>query len=601
MPIVPRRVRLVACLLALAAVSACDGGGTERTFDDTLVGRFEARERYAPLASALVLTRLDATLRADGPFTVLAPTETAFRFLGSDFSPVLFDAAQRQTLAAVLRHHVVAGRLTADDFTDGATLTALDGSTLTVRRIGPVVTVNGVTLDVTDPTEASNGVAFPLADVLLDGIATARRIQLSPSLSQLSAGLFNTGVLAEVPADARVTVLAPTTDAFQSLGPINQALINADNLDILSRALRAHVLPGDVDLASRVGQTVTTVAGDRLPVTRDGGVLRVGGARVIGQEATADGRLYLIGTPILSTLRAYDQIRIQPGLVRYREDILSTPAVQALLADPSTPVTVFAPTNAAYDARSLATTQLLVETQQAPLVRRLVAAHVVRGRYTPADLTDGLVLTAVDGTELRVERSGTAIRVDGIELPDPLVGPDGVVYLVSTFVRPDVDLFDQLILSGLPGFARAVRLAGLESTYRTTVRTAFVLQDALVPTLLNLPDLADVLRRTATAEAIPRLAGEPNPRPFTALDGTTRTLVRSPDCVPGDPACSPFGLGTRRVEIPNEDDALPPTILFVSEPQIYQGFSTKSGRQTLHYLRTIDGVTPDSGDRAARR
>ena len=593
MPIVSRRARLAACLLALAAVSACDGGGTERTFDDTLVGRFEARERYAPLADALAITGLDQTLRADGPFTVLAPTETAFRFLGSDFSPVLFSTAQLQTLGAVLRHHVVAGILTADDFADGATLTALDGATLTVRRIGPVVTVNGVTLDVTDPTEASNGVAFPLADVLLDGIETAERVRLSPSLTQLSAGFFNTGVLGEVPAGARVTVLAPTNDAFLSLGPLSQSLFNADNLDIFGRALRAHVLPGDVDLAALVGQTVTTLAGDRLPVTRTDGVLRVGDVRVIGQETTADGRLYLVGAPVLSTLRVYDQIRVQPGLVRYRDDVLSTPDVQALLADPSTPVTVFAPTNSAYDARSLATSQLLVETQQAPLVRRLVAAHVVRGRYTPADLTDGLVLTAVDGTALRVERSGTTIRVDGIELPDPLIGPDGVVYVVGTFVRPDVDLFDQLILSGFAGFARAVRLGGLESAYRTTVRTAFVLQDALVPTLLGRPDLATVLRRTATTEAIPRLANEPNPRPFTALNGDTRTLVQSPDCEPGDGACSRYGLGTKLVVV--RPVTMPPDYLVVSDPQVYQGFSTKSGRQTLHYLRTVDGAPPPDG------
>lgn len=590
-PTATPRALVLAATLALLVLPACDGGGQDAAFAPDLVGRFEARERYAPLAEALALTGLDTALRADGPFTVLAPTETAFRFLGSDFSPVLFDAAQRQTLAGVLRHHVVARRLEPGDFTDGATFTALDGSTLTVRRIGPVVTVNGVTVDVSDPTDASNGVAYPLADVLLDRIATAERLRLSPSLSQAARAFQTTGALAQ--AGGRVTVLAPTNDAFDAVRPLADALFNPDNADVLGRAIRSHVLPGDVDLAALAGQTVTTLGGERLPVTLADGVLTVGGARVIGQETTADGRLYLLGAPVLSGLRVYDRLRIEPQLQRYFDDLSGQPALRALLAAPPGPITVFAPNSFAYNGRSQAVNGILAESPQAALVRRLTAVHIVRGRYAPEDLTDGLRLTAEDGTVLTVERRGTTVRLDGREIAEaPYVSPDGLVYPVDFFARPAVDLFDTLILDDFVGFARAVRSAGLETAYRTTVRTAFVVTDALAPALLRLPTLSTILRRTATTEAIPQLADASSPRPFTALNGSTRTLVRSPDCVPGDRACSPYGLGTERVEVPHPtDDSLPPTVLSVSKPQVYQGFSTKDGRQTLHILREIDPST----------
>ena len=590
-PTATPRALVLAALVALLVLPACDGGGDEATFSPDLVGRFEARERYTPLADALALTGLDTALRADGPFTVFAPTETAFRFLGSDFSPVLFDAAQRQTLAGVLRHHIVARRLEPADFTDGATFTALDGSTLTVRRIGPVVTVNGVTLDVSDPTDASNGVAYPLADVLLDGISTRERVRLSPSLSQVARGFQTTGVLAQ--ASGRTTVLAPTNDAFDAIGLLADALFDGDNADILSRALRSHVLPGDVDLAALAGQSVTTLGGERLPITLADGVLTVGGVRVVGQERTADGRLYLVDAPILSALRVFDRLRTQPQLRRYFSDLSGLPALRSFLAAPPGPVTVFAPTDFAYNNRSQALNGILAESPQAALVRRLTAVHVVRGRYAPADLTDGLRLTAEDGTVLTVERRGTTVRLDGREIAEaPYVSPDGLVYPIDFFASPAVDLFDTLILRDFVGFARAVRGVGLETAYRTTVRTAFVVPNDSVAALVRLPTMPAILRRTATADAIPTLSTISSARPFTALNGETRAVVRNPDCVPGDRACSRIGLGTLRYEIPPATEADPPTVLFVSKPQLYEGFSTKDGRQTLHLLREIDRLPP---------
>ena len=506
----PRRA--IAALLAAvlcAGLTACDGGATaDATFANDLTGRFQARFAFAPLADALALSGVAAGL-GDGPFTVLAPSETALRYVGSDFSPVLFAEAQREILARVLRHHIVAGRLAPEAFTDGATLTALDGSTLTVRRFGPVVTVNGVTVDVANPIEATNGVAYPITDVLLDNLTAAERVDLSPSLSILDQSFRVTGVSRENAALDRITVLAPLNDGFQALGSSALSLLAVPtNLEIYRRVARSLVLPGDVDLAALAGQTVTTLAGDHLAVTRDvDGVLSVDGIRVLHQEVTADGRVYILGAPVLSTLTVGERMRIRPDLSRFLSALADIDGAIAALADRDGAVTVFAPSDAAYSVRPAALVAELQEPYQASLVRRVTSIHVVVGGYAPEALQPGLLLTAFDGTVLTVDRRDGAIIIDdAVAAEQPLRQANGYLYTTSAFLLPDVDLLDTLVLRNYVGYYRALRRLGLEAEFRARVRTAFVLPDELIGQLLTLPD--DVsrvsLRRTATDAFFPK-------------------------------------------------------------------------------------------------
>jgi uncharacterized surface protein with fasciclin (FAS1) repeats len=573
-------VLVVLALLGLA-LPACDGGGTDvQEFGDDLVGRFESRDRDVPLAEALALTGLDDELRSGGPYTVLAPTRTAFVYIGTDFSPVLFSEAQRETLRRVLRHHVVPGELGPDDFADGASLTALDGTTLRVRRIGPVVTVNGVTVDLEDPTEASNGVAYPIADVLLDVLSGPERLRLSPLLSTFAGGARSTGVLAQAEGLERVTILAPLNDAYAALGGGAALLAAAANADVLARTHRAQVLPGDVDLATLGGQTVTTLGGDVLPVTVVDGVIRVAGLRVLHQEVTADGRVYILAEPLLTVLSLSERLRIRPEFTLYTAAVAAAPAARAALQDRSAGVTVFAPSDFAYANRNPALSEALAEATQAPLVRRITGAHVVLGRFTRADLVDGLLLTTLDGTVLRVDRSGGGIFIDGRPLPpgEPLEAVNGLLYGVDFFVIPNVDLLDTILLREYVGFFRAVRRAGLEPAYRTTVRTAFVLPDPIATAAFREhPDLALILRRTATTTRISDLPALPLPFEFVALDGSERAIVPV-DCslTPGDGGCSRFALGS----------------LIAGKPEggvhVYDGLTTRDGSAVFHELRGVD-------------
>ena len=587
-----RRLALLT-VLALGALPACDTGETapdEPLFSDDIAGRLRARDRYVPLADALALTGLDREIAGQN-VTLLAPTRVALRYVGTDFSPVLFSDAERAVLRRVLRHHIVPGRLAPDAFADGAVLRDLDGGELLVRRVGPVVTVEGVTLDVADATEASDGVLYPLADLLLDNVSAPERVRLSPLLAVFRDGLAATGVARPFEALERVTVLAPSNDGFRGLGPGALGLLAAaDNRDVYTRALQAHVLPGDVDLEAAVGSTVTTLAGDELAVTRDANrTLFVAGVRVLTGERTDDGRLYVLGEPVLSTLTLGQRLRIRPDLSLYLADLRRLPGALERLNDRDAGSTVFAPENNIYRQRTPLLTQTLAEPAQADVVRRFAGVHLVPRRLGDADFAVGARFEAFDGTVLAGGREDARlVSLENRPLPRPVEQINGRLYTLQNPLLPNTNALDTALLSdSYVRYFRVVQRVGLVAELRARARTILAPPDRPFPPapsdspppvagLESSPDAREIVLRTASEEFFPILTDLSYPYSFTALNGDTRTLDGSPPNV---------ALELVTVINPTSGDTL--SVL----PGVLQGRLTQA-RTGVHHVLTVSDILP---------
>ncbi len=70
---------------------------------------------HTTLVAAVKAAGLVETLEGDGPFTVFAPTNDAFRDLPAGTVDNLLKSENKPTLVKILTYHVVAGRLTAKD------------------------------------------------------------------------------------------------------------------------------------------------------------------------------------------------------------------------------------------------------------------------------------------------------------------------------------------------------------------------------------------------------------------------------------------------------------------------------------------------------
>lgn len=126
---------------------------------------------HTTLVAAVKAAGLVDTLEGPGPFTVFAPTNSAFAKLPKGTVESLVKPENKATLTKILTYHVVPGRLNAAQLQDGQTLTTVEGETLTVRRSGGavfIVDAKGDQSRVTIPdVNQSNGVIHVVNTVLL--------------------------------------------------------------------------------------------------------------------------------------------------------------------------------------------------------------------------------------------------------------------------------------------------------------------------------------------------------------------------------------------------------------------------------------------------
>lgn len=161
-------------LLATAALSGCAedsmymGMGTDDMAGLDVVESAADDNRFETLVVALGKAGLVDTLKGEGPFTVFAPTDTAFDQLPAGTLNNLLKPENRDQLVAVLTYHVVPGRVMAADLA-GRQLQAetVNGVRLSIDGRG-AVTVNDANVLETD-IDASNGVIHVIDKVLLPG------------------------------------------------------------------------------------------------------------------------------------------------------------------------------------------------------------------------------------------------------------------------------------------------------------------------------------------------------------------------------------------------------------------------------------------------
>jgi uncharacterized surface protein with fasciclin (FAS1) repeats len=161
-------------VMAVPLVVAACGGGDEQAASPSptatasempkdIVDTAVAAGDFTTLAQALTAARLVETLKGEGPYTVFAPTDAAFADLPEGTVATLLEDPKGQ-LAEILTYHVVPGKVTSTDLSDGMTAETVQGGELTFSVQDGMVTVNGATVTTAD-IETSNGVIHVIDSV----------------------------------------------------------------------------------------------------------------------------------------------------------------------------------------------------------------------------------------------------------------------------------------------------------------------------------------------------------------------------------------------------------------------------------------------------
>jgi uncharacterized surface protein with fasciclin (FAS1) repeats len=171
-------------VLALAAASVVMAaknptvGGKEMYPNKDIIDNAVNSADHTTLVAAVKAAGLVETLKGPGPFTVFAPTNTAFEKLPAGTVDTLLKPENKPMLTKILTYHVVAGRLSAADIKkmikDGhgaAELKTVSGSTLTAMMKGNMIVLKDEKGGMSTVTQGnvfqSNGVIHVVDSVLL--------------------------------------------------------------------------------------------------------------------------------------------------------------------------------------------------------------------------------------------------------------------------------------------------------------------------------------------------------------------------------------------------------------------------------------------------
>jgi uncharacterized surface protein with fasciclin (FAS1) repeats len=121
---------------------------------------------FGTLLKAAVAAGLAETLANDGPFTIFAPTDAAFAKLGDDALADLLLPANKAKLVAILKHHVVAGKVMSTTAVKLTEAGSIGGTKLKLAFDGKVLRVGGANVIKAD-VEAGNGVIHVVDSVIL--------------------------------------------------------------------------------------------------------------------------------------------------------------------------------------------------------------------------------------------------------------------------------------------------------------------------------------------------------------------------------------------------------------------------------------------------
>ena len=141
-------------------------GGAMMVASKNIVENAMNSKDHTTLVTAVKTAGLVETLSSDGPFTVFAPTNSAFDKLPKGTVEDLLKTENKDKLTSILTYHVVAGKYTSKDLKDGMKLKTVAGKEITLKKNGNTWWVNNAKIEIADVMD-SNGVTYVIDSVLM--------------------------------------------------------------------------------------------------------------------------------------------------------------------------------------------------------------------------------------------------------------------------------------------------------------------------------------------------------------------------------------------------------------------------------------------------
>ena len=101
------------------------------------------------------------------------------------------------------------------------------------------------------------------------------------------------------------------------------------------------------------------------------------------------------------------------------------------------PFTVFDPTNTAFEALPEGTLESLLKPENKDKLTAVLTYHVASGKTASTDLSDGMQVTTVEGSDAEVMLQDGAAMIEGAKVVTPDVqASNGIVHIIDAVILP---------------------------------------------------------------------------------------------------------------------------------------------------------------------
>ncbi len=376
---------------------------------------------------------------ATGPFTLFAPTDDAFAALPmGTVAGLLADQAALQT---VLLYHVFGfniGSAQIPALAWGAT--ANNGYSLQVSNDGTNAFVNNSQVLVAD-INTLNGTVHVIGDVLT--IPTiADWVTTSPIHSTLTTGVGIAGLGGALSdPNAQLTVFAPDNDAFNAVDTATLSALLADSA-ALSEVILYHAL-GDSISSPRIPANLSfsqTLSGFTAQIENGTEIVLDANASVdLANQLTLNGYVHLIDNVLIPPTVA--DVALRSPVHTTLETAVILAGLDGALSDPTADLTVFAPTDDAFNAVDPAVLNALL-ADPADSLTNVLLYHVLGAQVSAQDIIDNNITaaTTLQGEDISVDASSGSVVLNSnvnVVITD-IFATNGVVHVIDGVLLPQV-------------------------------------------------------------------------------------------------------------------------------------------------------------------
>jgi uncharacterized surface protein with fasciclin (FAS1) repeats len=377
--------------------------------------------------------------------TVFAPTDAAFEALPAGTVEALL-ADPTGALTQVLLYHAVEGVALSTDLMDGMMVMTLQGEEVMVTINADGVFINNAQVIVADII-ADNGVVHVIDAVLVPAAEPTNTILdivvNSNDHNTLEAAVLAAGLQGALSGPGPLTLFAPTDAAFAALpaGVIDALL--ADPTGALTEVLLYHVVGGpalSTDLSD--GLMVMTLQGQNVTVTINANGVFINNAQVIVADIIADnGIVHVIDAvlvPAAEPTNTILDIVVNSDDHNTLEAAVVAAGLQTALSGEG-PLTVFAPTDAAFAALPAGTVDALLADPTGALTQVLLY-HAVAGQAFSTDLTDGMMIATIQGQDVTVTINANGVFINDAQvIVADIIADNGVVHVIDAVLVPELN------------------------------------------------------------------------------------------------------------------------------------------------------------------